>query len=145
MFLSKAFLSQGLYLGPSHNRLHKSPPTQRFIPVRWLSPWGPGAFSVHQGCKYPQMFSSLDLSRVLSALLLSPYELVREISLYYLTLRPVFLVALTPGHKPTQVHALSSLPSMWHMSQMDLFPTVSFPEFLANSQSPGDPSPVVHI
>ena len=65
-------------------------------------------------------------SLVLSALRLSPYKLILEISLKYLTLKPVFLVALSPGRKPTQVYALSSLPSRCYMSQMDLFPTVSF-------------------
>ena len=73
------------------------------------------------GMQVPPDVLHLGLSLVLSSLRLSPHELIREISLQYLTLRPVFLVALTPGRKPTQLHALSSLSSMWHMSQRDLF------------------------
>ena len=105
-----------------------------------MTPLGPGSFSIHQGCKYPQTYSILDLS-----LVLSPYKLICEISLKYLTLRPVFLVALTPGRKPYS----GACPGQFALDvayEPDRSISHCFlPEFLAKNQSPGNPSPVIHV
>ena len=71
-------------------------------------------------------------SLVLSALRLSPYELIREVSLKYLTPSPLaenllrclpWVVCPRDGIWARWI----CLPLRWHMSQMDLYPTASFP------------------
>ena len=93
----------------------------------------------------PRRTPSWDLFLVLSALCLAPYEPIREISLKFLTLKTVFLVALASGRRCSKVHALSGLPSDV-ASELDGFFSLRFlPKFLAKKQSPGDPFPVIHI
>ena len=65
-----------------------------------------GSWFVQRPCKEPQTYSIWDLFLVFSALRLSPYNPVREISLKCLTLRLVFLVALASGRRCGEVHAL---------------------------------------
>ena len=93
----------------------------------------------------PRRTPSWDLLLVLSALWLAPYEPIREIPLKFLTLKTVFLVALASGQRCSEVHALSGLPSDVASDPDGSFSLSFLPEFLAKNQSPGDPSPVIHI
>ena len=57
-----------------------------------------------------------DLSLVLDCLKVSPFEPISSCSLKYLTQKTVFLIALAPGRRRSEIHALSASSSSVNFS-----------------------------
>ena len=91
----------------------------------------------------PRRTPSWGLFLVLSAL--RPYKPLKQSSLKHLTLKTAFLVFLASGRRCSEVHALSGLPNVVAL-EPDAFMLLCFlPHFLAKSQLPCSPSPVISV
>ncbi|PJE78104.1 hypothetical protein CI610_02969 [invertebrate metagenome] len=64
-----------------------------------------------------QLAPQWDLSFVLDSLTKAPFEPLGSASLKFITLKTVFLVALAPGRRGSEVHALSYFPSYLRWSR----------------------------
>ena len=82
---------------------------------------------------------------VLSALRLPPYEPLKQWSLKRLTLKTAFLVSLASGKRCSEVHVLSGLPSDVAFKPDGSTSLRFLPDFLAQYQLPGSPSPVISV
>ena len=79
---------------------------------------------------------------VLSAL--RPYKPLKQSSLKHLTLRSAFLV-FSSGSRCSEVHALNGLPNDSAFKPDASMSLCFLPHFLAKSQLPGSPSPVISV
>ena len=77
-----------------------------------------------------------DLFLVLSHLRQAPYEPLNKLSLKWLTLKIVFLIALATGRRCSEIHTLSGLPFDFALNDVNSYSLKFLPEFLAKNQSP---------
>ena len=91
-----------------------------------------------------QLAPQWNLAFVLDSLTKAPYEPMCNVSLKFLTLKTVFLIALASGRRRSEVHALSCLPSCLRWSRdFSAVSLVTDPAFLAKNQVPGfSPEPI---
>ena len=77
---------------------------------------------------------SWSLPAVLRALAKAPFEPLHKVSLYFLTVKTVFLIAIASGQRCSSIHALSVEPGhlRWENSGVRLIPSASF---LAKNQT----------
>ena len=95
--------------------------------------------------KFPRRNPAWDLFLVLSALRLPPYEPLKQCSLKHLTLKTAFLISLASGRRCSEVHTLSELPSDVAFEPDGSMSFHFLPDFLAENQLPGSPSPVISV
>ena len=76
-----------------------------------------------------------DLSLVLLSLMKSPYEPLDKVSLRFLSLKTVFLIALASAKRVSEIHAISHVVS--HKRDWSSVSLSLLPEFVAKTQVPG--------
>ena len=93
----------------------------------------------------PRRTPSWDLFVVLDAMRRPPFEPLHSASFKFLTMKTSFLLPLASGRRRSEIHTLrgakQDIPFLKDKSIQLKF----LPEFLAKSQCPGDPSPMVLV
>ena len=94
-----------------------------------------------QPCRTP----SWDLFVVLDALRRPPFEPLHSVSFKFLTMKTAFLLSLASGRRRSEIHALSGAKhDIAFLKDKSIQPKF-LPEFLAENQCQGDPSPLVLV